>query len=196
MPALSRPQPRRPGSGSPLLRQGRTAGSSSSSSRSRSQAAPGGVRMAPACGDPSVFLRRPQRKPGEERRSGRRARAPGSARALHPLPRRQGAAPAAPPGAQLSLLRTSRALAALGPPRCHSDPAIRPWKRERGDLEGEPGPDVGARGSVARTLSAGEFCPQPESVAQAQGQGSWGPMQDTGRLTSERRRRTHENLRI
>lgn len=43
-----------------------------------------------------------------------------------------------------------------------------------------------------RTLSAGEFCSQPGSVAQAQGQGSWAPMQDTGRLTSERR--TRESL--
>lgn len=98
---------------------------------------------------PRAGTRRSSSDASEERRCGRRARAPGSARALHSLPRRQGAATSAQPGAQLSLLRTSRALAALGPPRCHSAHALRPWRQERGDLEGEPGPDAGARASVA-----------------------------------------------
>ena len=59
-------------------------------------------------------------------------------------------------GAQVSLLRTSPAAAALRPPRCHRVPAIHPCRQARGNLAGEPESDAGdartdagLRGSMA-----------------------------------------------
>ena len=67
-----------------------------------------------------------------------------------------GGASTAQQGAQVSLLRTSPAAAALRPPRCHRVPAIHSCKQARGNLAGEPESDAGdartdagPRGSMA-----------------------------------------------
>lgn len=118
---------------------------------------------------PRAGTRRSSSDASEERRCGRRARAPGSARALHSLPRRQGAATSAQPGAQLSLLRTSRALAALGRPGVIAPTPSAPGDRSEVTSRVSLGQMQEQGHQWPRMLSAGEFCSQPGSVAQAQG---------------------------
>ena len=127
------PRERHPGPGSPRLGGEWTASNSSS----RSETAPGNARMASARGDRSIFAQTQALQTSEEKRSGLTGLwAPGSACLHHSiLPSRGwwvGGASTAQPGAQVSLLRTSPAAAALRPPRCHRVPAIHSCKQARG----------------------------------------------------------------